>query len=154
MKSYFYLLAFALFFVSACTSDNQEPTTNLSDNLEDQIKEDTSSVTLVAEKLPAAPVEKPEAYKPPEDTEEVKKVKEKQKINSQFADTGCCSDDAKRTEACCCEKIVEEYRKIYQSDDLDKLTKLSADVIFNDCKKNPKWRAAIELVEEEDEEEE
>lgn len=56
-------------------------------------------------------------------------------IQSYFLDLGCCDDEAKRTEICCCNAVLEEYRSLVESDD-SKLGEYNmSDPILGNCKK-------------------
>ncbi|MEL6637157.1 MAG: hypothetical protein AAFW73_21570 [Bacteroidota bacterium] len=143
MKKYYPFLLLLLATLLACNSDPSD-----SGGTEPVAAGPDSSEMVVA---PSASQPDLEVVAP---SAEKAEIVAQQKVNSQFARLGCCAEEAQRTQECCCGAVIEEYRKMFTAEAVDQLAQLNEDVIFNDCKKIKRWRAAIEEIEAPAEEEE
>ncbi len=92
--------------------------------------------------------------KPPQGKEE-KDIWIKQVKTSPFFDLGCCNEEKNLGQACCCEKVVEKYKAIRQEEDVDIIGKVKTrDPLFAACKEKKQYRAVIESIENEGQDDE
>lgn len=68
--------------------------------------------------------------------------------NSLFYKLGCCAKPDERKKTCCCQEVVDQYRKVREGNDDKLILKIKTeDPFFSDCKKIKKWRTMIETIE-------
>ena len=68
--------------------------------------------------------------------------------NSLFYKLGCCAKTDERKKTCCCQEVVDQYRKVREGNDDQLVLKIKTeDPFFSDCKKIKKWRTMIETIE-------
>ena len=157
MKKINYLMLTLLFFATSCQTDTtikeEAVVVNEMSIAEDQTivetkKEEQTKSTSTA----TVPIEKQAALPKPKLDEEDKKIAEQQKKESYFNEVKCCETTQQQKEQCCCKEVIDQYKKIYLSEDFKLSTKITTeDPIFNTCKKQKKWRLLIEEIENQEE---
>lgn len=126
-----YLLFFVLFIVVSCTNSSSE--TSQIDDTTDSLP-DSTIVEAVENKPPPPP---PDAVKDSITTVYTEK--------SPFLSLGCCEDKAKRRSKCCCEAVLEAYKKMYEKEDPKLSDYKTTDPILGACRR--KMQDAFDLVE-------
>jgi len=143
-------LAFCLFSMLACTNDSANSTTNQQETISSNDTEPSiSEATPPSDATEQAKATEVVLIKP-EKNEEEKNIWLDQIRNSPFFSLGCCKEEKKLGEACCCDELLTEYKDIRKKDDIKLIDKIkTTDPLFASCKKVKKYRAQIETIENE-----
>lgn len=133
MKNLIYTLVTFSLVVSCITDDKPK-------------EDDIIEITEVGSELPASTeVAKEDAVQiplpppSPKPSDEKEKIQKKLSQESSFLQLGCCENESKREQACCCDAILIEYANLfkkYAKTDPSRIYELSTkDPLLGACKK-------------------
>jgi hypothetical protein len=130
MKNTYFFLLTILFLVNSCRNNDAKSTTETA----------LSSIDTTKTIGPA-----PEA---PPINQAVTAIIDEQTAKSPFKDLGCCTDTEKReTETCCCDLVLEQYRKMRANPGKTNFGELKMhDPILSICRQKKKLRKAFDLI--------
>lgn len=134
MLNIFYFLLFSSVFIACGTdvvSDEEDDITiNSTDNIStsDTITANTPTLVLV----------------PPPVTKDREIIEKKNTAKSPLLDKGCCSEEGKSTDSCCCDAVLKQYKK-WKEEGFTGLGELkSTDPILGKCRK--KYKEQFDLI--------
>jgi len=150
--NYIFLLSlFCFIMLCACKSDtknntSQTHTKTVQETPQKVVIKDTPKA-VEKETTPEAPKQTIKTTPPPPppiDEKKRKVIKELTNI-SPFLNSGCCKNEAKRQDDCCCDALLEQYKKMIADKDPKFVEYSMTDPILGACrKKKPGAFDAIE----------
>lgn len=141
MKQFIYTLLFASCIFTVSCRQNTTPQ-----------EENMAIIEIDTNAGPDTTIQKPLPV--PELNEDDKQILVAQINNSEFLSVGCCSDQNKQVEDCCCSAVIKKYKQAKASKNAQKIVKMKTeDPIFSGCSKIKKWRLLIEQIDEPEAEE-
>lgn len=90
--------------------------------------------------------------KEPEPDEEAQKIKDEQSASSLFKSLGCCAEESRRLDSCCCDAVFQKYMLMKKKKPKNFVDIKTQDPYLNDCRKEypEKWKEADDLPSEND----
>lgn len=128
----------SLLFIFSCSADQKadKEAQRILDSLAQLEDGDTVGINLIQTEVP-------------EDIE-TKNIWIEQVRDSPFYELGCCKEEGKLGEPCCCNDLIKKYKEIRYQDNDQLITQVkSEDPLFLGCKSKSKYRSRLEAIDSE-----